>query len=278
MSTDCAVRPAISARPRTVSVNGTVIAREAIARETQHHPASKPIEAWRAAARALVIRELLLQEARQRGLGAKPLTDDAGRRETDEEALIRAVIDADVELPEPDEATCRRYYDANRARFRSADLVEASHILLPAAPDDGERRSACREQAERLMAELKERPEDFAALAKLHSACPSREVGGSLGQIGRGQTVPEFERQIALAPIGAVSPDVVESRFGVHVLRVDRREPGRELPFDLVRERIAEYLGERVRRTALRQYVAILAGRAAIVGVDFEASPSPLVQ
>ena len=50
-------------KPKTIRVNGAVIAREVIAREVQNHPAEKPILAWQAAARALVVRELLLQES-----------------------------------------------------------------------------------------------------------------------------------------------------------------------------------------------------------------------
>ncbi|MGL5735868.1 MAG: peptidylprolyl isomerase, partial [Beijerinckiaceae bacterium] len=68
-------------------MNDVVIARNAIAQETQNHPAATPLEAWQAAARALVIRELLLQEARRLVLTPQPLQDDEGRRETGEEAL-----------------------------------------------------------------------------------------------------------------------------------------------------------------------------------------------
>ena len=64
--TTCSAHAQIPAgKPVTVSVNGVSIAREAIVREMQHHPADKPIAAWQQAARALVIRELLLQEARR---------------------------------------------------------------------------------------------------------------------------------------------------------------------------------------------------------------------
>ena len=59
---DCSVANTLP-KPKTISVNGAVIAREIIAREVQNHPAEKPILAWQAAARALVVRELLLQEA-----------------------------------------------------------------------------------------------------------------------------------------------------------------------------------------------------------------------
>jgi hypothetical protein len=106
-------------RPVEVSVNGAVIPRNMIAREVQHHPASKPVEAWLSAARALVVRELLLQEARRIGLAATPLSDEHGRRETEEDALIRSLIEREITTPEPDEESCRRYYEQRKRLFRS---------------------------------------------------------------------------------------------------------------------------------------------------------------
>ncbi len=70
-------------KPVTVSVNGVAIARDAIQHEMQHHPADKPIAAWQQAARALVIRELLLQRARYLGVAPEPISDEqAGARPT----------------------------------------------------------------------------------------------------------------------------------------------------------------------------------------------------
>ena len=83
-------RPTRKSRPESrsaVSVNGVAIARDAIAREMQHHPAAKPIAAWQQAARALVVRELLLQRARRLDVTPEPVSDDGGRRETDDEAV-----------------------------------------------------------------------------------------------------------------------------------------------------------------------------------------------
>jgi peptidyl-prolyl cis-trans isomerase C len=77
---------------------------------------------------------------------------------------------------------------------------------------------------------------------------------------------------------GGVHGELVETRYGFHIVRLDRRIDGRELPFDLVRERIAEYLDEAVHCRALQQYVSILAGRAAVTGVDLGAARGPLVQ
>jgi peptidyl-prolyl cis-trans isomerase C len=122
------------------------------------------------------------------------------------------------------------------------------------------------------LAVLRENPSRFAELAAAHSACPSASSGGSLGQIAKGDTTPEFERALlSLAP-GETTPAPVETRYGFHIIRLDRVIAGRELPFALMRERIAEYLVERSHRTALAQFIARLAARAAIRGVDL---PTP---
>lgn len=274
LNVGCALKPAIAAKPKTISVNGVVLSRAAIARETQNHPASKPIEAWQAAARALVVRELLLQEARRIGLEPAPATDEEGRRETDEEAVLRQLIDCEVATPGADEAACRRYYEQNHRRFVSPPLYDVAHILLPR----GDAPEAIERQASALLAALRDDPAGFETLAKLHSACPSREVGGSLGQIGPGQTVPEFEEALPGLPVGSVAPSPVTTRFGLHIVKVLRRTEARELPFEIVGARIAAFLEDRVRRTAIQQYIALLAGKADVVGVDIAASTSPLVQ
>lgn len=276
-TTACAVKPAVSAKPKTVSVNGISIARDAIARETQNHPAAKPIDAWQAAARALVIRELLLQEAARLGISADPASDADGRHETEEEARVRGLIEREVLIPESDEPTCRRFYQQNQRRFRSQDLYEVSHILLPIAQGEGVA-AQVKELAVVLLGTLLDDPERFEALARQHSACPSKQVGGSLGQIGQGQTVREFEKALATMEAGRIHPEPVESRYGVHIVRVDRKIEGRQLPFEIARPLIEGYLTEHVQRTAQRQYVSQLAGRATIEGVTLEASSSPLIQ
>jgi peptidyl-prolyl cis-trans isomerase C len=255
-------------KPETVSVNGVAIARDAIVREMQNHAAPKPIAAWQLAARALVIRELLLQEARRIGVVAEPASDAEGRRETDEEAMIRELIEREVVVPEPDDATCRRYYEQNRARFRSADLYEASHILFAALPSDAHAFGQARADAAAVLATLRDNPDSFEAMAKAYSRCPSAAQGGNLGQITTGQTTPEFEQAlIALAP-GALCEAPVETRYGFHLIRLERKIEGQVLPYELVAERIADYLRESVRRRADAQYIARLVSAAKIEGVE----------
>lgn len=264
-------------KPVTVSVNGVAIARDAIQREMQHHPAEKPIAAWQHAARALVVRELLLQRAKHLGLAPDPISDEAGRRETDDEALMRAVVEREVTVPEPDDETCRRFYAQNSPRFRSPDIYEASHILFAALPDDRENYAKARADAAAVLARLREDPSRFAALARDYSRCPSAEQGGNLGQITKGQTTPEFERAlVALAP-GELCTEPVATRYGVHIIRLERKIEGRVLPYEAVAERIGEYLRESVRRRADAQYVARLASAAHIEGIDFASAEAPRV-
>ena len=253
-----------------IAVNGTIIPEREIARETQHHPAPSLEAARRQAAQALAIRALLLQQADRI---AVPREDHA----TDE-ARITALIEREVKTPSADEATCRRYYESNLARFRSADLFEARHILFLIKPDDPAAAAITRARAEEAIAVLKEQPGQFAELAKLHSACPSGKQGGNLGQVTRGSTVPEVETFLLQLEPGQLCPVPIRSRYGYHVLRLERRVDGKQLPFEMVREKIAAYLQERVWRQAVRQYIQILAASAEIRGVDLKAAASPLVQ
>ena len=255
-------------KPVAVSANGVTIARDAIVREMQHHPAEKPIAAWRQAARALVIKELLLQRAKHLGITPEPRSDDAGRRETDDEALVRAVVDREVAVPEPDDETCRRYYERNPGRFRSPDIYEVSHILFAALPADQEAFARARADAEAVLATLQESPERFAVLARAYSRCPSAEQGGNLGQITRGQTTPEFEQALVALSPGQLCSAPIATRYGFHIIRLERKHEGRTLPYEVVADRIAAYLRDGVRRRADAQYVARLASAAQIEGVE----------
>lgn len=266
------------APPPPVRVNGVEIPPEAIIRDVQYHPAPTAREAREMAARALVVRQLLLQEAHRLGLAAEPRIDSQGRRETDEEALIRRLVETEIRLPKPQEAECRRFYEANVHRFRRPEIFEVAHILFAARRDDPAAYAEAKRSAEAVIRELASHPERFGKLAAALSSCPSAKNGGNLGQITTGQTTPEFEEALSRMEPETVHPDPVETRYGVHVVRMGRKTPGETLPFDLVKECIAEYLVERSFRHAVRQYIAILSGRATIEGVSLDRAAGPLVQ
>ncbi|MNG94092.1 Foldase protein PrsA 3 precursor [compost metagenome] len=244
-----------------ITVNGMAIAGEAIAQELQYHPAPSREEAIFLASQALVVRELLQQRIAELGLQA-----ECTPGESEEEALTRLLIERELPLPGADEQTCRHYFERNRERYATAPLVAARHILLACAPDDGEARSHARELAEKLIEQLAEDGSRFAELALAHSACPSKEQGGALGQISQGQTVPEFERQLLRLPQG-LAPQPLESRYGVHLVWVDQRIEGRALPFEVVHEAIRAELDQRVWQVAVAQYLGNLIGEADIHGI-----------
>ncbi|MEZ5831824.1 MAG: peptidylprolyl isomerase [Dongiaceae bacterium] len=269
-------------RPKAVAmeirVNGVAIGGDAIRREAQNHPASDPQAAIDAAARALVVRELLLQEARRLEIVAEAAEDGNGRRATDEDAVIAALLGSQVETPKADEATCRRYYENNRRKFRSPDLYEPRHILIAADPSDVAARERAKCLAEALIADLQRDPARFAELAAEHSACSSKSHGGNLGQVTEGQTVPEFETFLFNLEDGQLCAVPVPTRFGFHVLHLNRKVAGRVLDFELVRDRIAAYLETASWNRAVAQYIGLLAGAAQIAGIDLPAANSPLVR
>ncbi len=251
-----------------ILVDGTPITAREIAAEMQHHPADTAEVAWREAAQALVIRRLLLDAAAARGL------DTA----LDSDATLDTLLAAELRVPEPDAEAARRWHAAHPERFGAPDLWEASHILIAADPQDPEARDLAQAQAEAILTRVLADPADLPALARLHSDCPSREQGGHLGQVARGSTVPEFETFLAGLEPGQVCPVVVKSRYGMHVLHLHAHAPATALPFEALAEQVAADLRRSAWQAAVRQFIAVLAGRARIEGFDLAAADGPLVQ
>lgn len=250
-----------------VRVNGIEITPEAIAQEIQHHPAPDAETAWIEAARALAVRELLLQEARRLGLDPEPESDDAGRAEADDDALVRALLEEEVQPARAGEAECRRYFDANQDRFRTPDLFEAAHILIEPEEDSAPGWNAAEARARTIIAEIGDDPAAFAAAARAFSGCASAQQDGSLGQIRRGELVPSVQAGLETLADGSTGREPVKSRFGWHVLRLQRRIPGRVLTFEVVQPRIADMLEARSWSVEAARYVAALADRGHVEGV-----------
>lgn len=244
-----------------VTINGVELTDADMQQELPRHAgAANPM---RAATTALVLRRVLLDEATRLGLGPAPDPDS-------EDAAIGALLERLAPAPEADEAACRRYYQANPQRFIVGELVEADHILFQVTP--GVNLDALRAHAGAVLADLLADPSGFAEVARRQSNCPSAAVGGNLGQLGRGDTVPEFETAVFALPAGGLLPRVLESRHGLHIVRVTRRIEGRLLPFEQVREAIASALTAASRDTAWRQYARLLVARADVRGIDLGAA------
>lgn len=254
-----------------IQVNQTTIPEATVMAEIQYHPAASKREATLKAAESLIIGELFRQRAKALGITVKSELNIAS-----DDNFLDALIEQEVHIPKASDAECEQYYNLNPQRFHSSPLLEVSHILLAAAPEDHKGRIEAKILSEQIIEQLQQGA-SFAELAKHYSICPSKATDGSLGQISKGQTVAEFERQIFTAETGLM-PQGVESRYGIHVVYIARKVAGNLLPYSAVQLKIAEYLNEKVRRKAVAQYIHTLIVNAEIDGYDFNLSDSPLMQ
>ena len=139
------------------------------------------------------------------------------------------------------------YYDQHRDQYRSPEQVKVSHILIKTplpGPDgkvDEKGVAEAQRRAEDLLKQLKQGA-NFEDLAKKYSEDPgSAKEGGSLGWIGRGRTVPEFEKAAFSLPKGQIS-DLVKSSYGFHIIRVDDKQDAHMKTLDEVKAEIEPIL------------------------------------
>ncbi len=240
-----------------ITVNGVELGEAEIVQEMANHKNAE--DPRREAEIACILRHLMLAEAVRLGVQG-----------SDEEATIAALLDSQAPGPQPDEAECRKFYAANPARFTVGEYVEASHILFQ--PVEGQGMPALMEFAKQTLEQLKKQPEHFENMARELSDCPSAAMGGNLGQIGRGDTAPEFENALFAAKEGAIHPRLVHTRHGLHIIRVARHDPGRQMAYEEVADDIAQVLRAVGRDTAWRHYAGALVARADITGIDLSAN------
>lgn len=233
--------------------------------------------------------ELLRQAAQKAGL-----LNDGDHASTDgviseaATAAIEALLERDLDVPEPSDEACLRHYNAHRAEYATGERVKVRHILFAVTP--GVDVTLLRKRAEAALLDVRcyedqpagedaAYPEDlFARTARELSNCPSGARGGELGWLEAADCAPEFARELFGKPEVGVLPRLVHSRFGLHVVQVLAREPGQPRPFESVLAAVSLALKRQSYVTAMRLYLRVLAGGATIEGVDIEAAESPLVQ
>lgn len=226
--------------------------------------------------------ELLRQAAITKGMLLDtdlPSTD--GVLSEDASSAIETLLEQSLAIPEPSEDACRRHHAAHQAIYSTGERVNVRHILF--AVTQGVDVVALRNRAETTLLDVrchdgKNSEDAFAKAAGKLSNCPSGADGGSLGWLTTSDCAPEFAKELfGHAEVG-VLPRLVHSRFGLHVVEVLERQPGLEQTYESVRGAVAMSLRQKSYVTALRQYLSLLAGEATIVGVDIDATDTPLVQ
>jgi peptidyl-prolyl cis-trans isomerase C len=225
--------------------------------------------------------ELLRQTAQAAGLlDARDAPSADGVISEAAANAIDALLEQNLNVPEPSEEACRRYHAAHQSAYRTGERLRVRHILFAVTP--GIDVVALRKRAEPIFLEVRCHDglgsDSFAEAARKWSNCPSGEHGGDLGWLSNTDCAPEFARELFGHVEVGVLPRLVHSRFGLHVVEVLERESGVAQPFESVRGAVAMALRQQTFVTALRQYLRLLAGEAVVEGVELDAADTPLVQ
>ncbi len=183
----------------------------------------------------LHLRKVLAAQAQTSGLAQSPETAyklATARESILAEAYVDRIAESATPAPAAIDKRIQSIYKAEPERFRTPAETHARHILIKGKDADA------RAQAEKLLQELRNGA-DFEALAREHSADPgSAAKGGDLGFFPKGKMVPAFDAALdALDKPGSLSP-VVESEFGLHIIRLEARKPGTLRSFDEVKEQL----------------------------------------
>ena len=255
-----------------VVVNGEAIPHTVVAAETQNQaaPMGKPGIAWRKAANALAIRTLLLQEARRRKLSPECNELAPGRKETNEEALIRSLLESEVAADKPTDAEIREVWARDPNRYRAPPLWEVSHILCACDPRDHGGREKAYARALSITEQVIGDPDTFGLIATRESDCGSKANSGKLGQIAPGQTTPEFESVLRGLTDGEITRQPKLTRHGFHIVRMDAVIEGRVLPYEAVRAKISDAIEKSRWALAAKDLVRGLAADATITGADLD--------
>jgi len=176
----------------------------------------------------------------------------------------------------------KKSYDSNIKDFEKPEQVRASHILVKTEPKDpntdpNQVKAAAKTKAETLLKKVKDGG-DFAAIAKESSECPSAAKGGDLGFFARGMMVKPFEDVAFAMKVGQVS-DLVETRFGYHIIKVTDHNDASVTPFEQVKTQIVDKLSADKRKVITTQYIQTLKANAKVEYAPGEgpaaAAPAP---
>lgn len=198
-------------------------------------------------------------------LEAQQLSLDTFREQTRSEIRVGKMLETEVGAKvavEPKDL--QDFYDKNPDQFTEPERVRASHILLTVPEDaDAKTKEAARTKAAGLLKQVRAGG-DFAALAKKHSQDPGNAPnGGEIGFFQRGQMVPPFEKAVWALQPGEVS-DVVETQFGVHVIKMAERLPARTLTLDEVKPQLEQFLKDKQRQEKTAAFVNSLKSKGKV--------------
>mgnify|MGYP005621613619 FL=1 len=213
-------------------------------------------------------------------LASQDMTLEALKENIKNDMAARQLFESQTkDVPAATEADAKAFYDGNLQNFQSPASpanASASHILLSFEQgEDDAAKAAKKAQLEAIRADIVAKTTTFEDAAKAHSGCPSGAQGGSLGQFGKGQMVPEFEAAVFSQDVDAVS-EVVETSFGYHIIKVtDRQEAGEPstTTFAEAKDQILNYLTQNAKGEVAQAYIKSLRDAATIQYLQPQTTP-----
>lgn len=237
--------PAFMQQIRTQAIN-TLINREVLLQESEKRGIKANKEEVQKGIKSVQSR-FPSQEKFQEALKNLKLTESDFERQYMQQSKIQTLLDQEIiskiKIKE-DEA--KTFFDANPEQFDQKEKVRARHILIKVEKTADEKTKA---EARKKLVKIQKKimsGEDFAEMAKQHSQGPSNIKGGDLGYFGKGQMVKPFEEVAFKLTAGEVS-DIVETRFGYHLIKVvDRKAPKKAVYADQKEQIIAKLKNQRI--------------------------------
>ncbi len=142
------------------------------------------------------------------------------------------------------DAEIKAEYEKNKQNYKTEEEVKASHILIMVKEDmTPAQKQEARAKASDILKQATEGKVEFAELAKQHSASPEgAQNGGDLGWFSRERMVTPFSDAAFSAEEGKIIPNLVETQFGYHIIKVTGKRAAGFKPLDEVRKQLEEQL------------------------------------
>lgn len=176
---------------------------------------------------------------------------------------VQKLIDQEFGDLSVSDKEAKKYYDEHPEAFTRPEQVKARHILIKVGPDADEKQKA---EATETLEEIKKKlagGEKFSELAKQYSEGPSGDKGGDLGYFSHGQMAKPFEKAAFSLKKGEVS-EIVETRFGYHLIKVTDKRSESLLPYEDVKGRLQSHLKDQKLKQHINGYIDQLKGNAEI--------------
>lgn len=200
-------------------------------------------------------------------LKEKQVSEEEMKAEIEKSMALKKLQDIlKVEFTETTVVTdkdAEKFYAENQDMFKQPEQVKASHILVSVDENaDEATKKEAHEKIESVGKQIKDGG-DFAELAKTNSSCPSSANGGDLGFFGKGQMVKPFEDAAFSMNVGDVS-DVVETKFGYHIIKLTDKKAEGTMTFDEVKEKLIPWLKQQEIEKKFNTYLEDLKKNAKI--------------